>query len=579
MIGKSVASASLTMPVFLLGMVLFVGPSQAQWQKMATIPQAVSVIKFFSPDFGLLGTGASPGGSVGESIGIFRTTDGGTTWTTASVPSHNSGEMTDFYMMDDFTGWASVIGDPGSGLWKTTDGGMTWHRTSMQGAGTSVYLTSKALVVTDLFQSTQFSTDSGRTWQSVGDASKNCVSFSSDTFGVISSYRGGNWLVSSDGGLSWKSSSTTIESWSVYAVRDSAIVFAAPEGNSAGPWIQSPIYVSADYGHTWKTASTLPFRTTGHIAGAGDRLLFVQECSNGNSGKPVQKGFYMSSDQGATWTDIAGPQSLNDTRFCTVSRCGTGYLYALDEPYPFNGVTTIYRYAFSSPTNAEATQHREVSITSIARIDSLPLAVDVNPKINLDSLWPYVLDMYLNISWDTASINLVSYVPPVGWSLTSLQILADHASIVLHNNSSSITHPLDIGTVVFKPLVPGPVMSRVALNELAIELRDYNLSMCVSATEDDPWLVEVRPESSVAPIDALSSLTVFPNPFTNEIFVETANGARIECELHDALGRLVLHSAGVSSVALATQDLPSGAYTIVLHTGNEIETRRVNKIR
>jgi hypothetical protein len=333
---------------FFICILTYVSVARGQWQQIGTIDQPVSIVKFFSSTFGLLGTGSSPGGPAPADLGIYRTTNGGSTWLTTTVPWTGTGELTDFCMMDALRGWASVIGDGNSGLWSTSDGGATWQETSLVASATSVNLTWKALVVTDIFGPTHISTDTARTWQMSSTESQNDASFSSGLFGISSGFKAG-WATTSDGGLTWKYLVQGVESWSVYAVPNSTEAFAAPEGSSIGPAIPSSVYYSNDRGNTWSTQSSLSFTTTGHIGCASDKVLFVQESSNANAGNSVQNGFLMSTDLGRTWSNINGPQALNDTRFAVWAGCGDGTVYAYEESYPYVSPTHLYRYNFSYP--------------------------------------------------------------------------------------------------------------------------------------------------------------------------------------------------------------------------------------
>src|SRR5207302_4270362 len=118
---------------------------------------------------------------------------------------------------DSLHGFASVIGDQ-SGLWSTSDAGISWQRTSLIGSGTSVSVTSKAIVVTDLFSNTQISIDGGITWKITTDVAKNDASFFDDYDGISTTYRGATWSTTSDGGVTWKPLSQNTEAWSVYTI-------------------------------------------------------------------------------------------------------------------------------------------------------------------------------------------------------------------------------------------------------------------------------------------------------------------------------------------------------------------------
>ncbi len=78
---------------------------------------------------------------------------------------------------------------------------------------------------------------------------------------------------------------------------------------------------------TWVNISTLPFRTTGHIAGFG-ATLYVQvdgtvTQSNGSS------GIWRSNDSGRSWLPIGGPSLEYDTRFAVLG-CRGEVIYAFD---------------------------------------------------------------------------------------------------------------------------------------------------------------------------------------------------------------------------------------------------------
>ena len=93
---------------------------------------------------------------------------------------------------------------------------MTWNETPLAGSGTSVEITPSTMIVTDIIGNGHISTDGGNTFSDGFLNSTNCVNFVDPLHGVISDYRGENWLNSSDGGRTWQNSNMNVESWSVY---------------------------------------------------------------------------------------------------------------------------------------------------------------------------------------------------------------------------------------------------------------------------------------------------------------------------------------------------------------------------
>ena len=82
----------------------------------------------------MLFTDANNGTAVGGSGAIYRTTDGGVTWTHQDHPQTNSGRYYAVFFTDVNTG--TVVGDNGAIL-KTTDGGNTWN---VQSSGVNTQL-------------------------------------------------------------------------------------------------------------------------------------------------------------------------------------------------------------------------------------------------------------------------------------------------------------------------------------------------------------------------------------------------------------------------------------------------------
>src|ERR1700733_727938 len=150
-----------------------IGSSQAfaqGWTKLQTFDGYISYVKFLDANTGFVGLGISLGASRKGPVEIDKTADGGATWIKATIPSGytgGEGEISDILMVDSLNGWAAIccrgnIG--GKALWHTTDGGLNWNETPLIGEGTSVRITPRAMVVTDIEGYIHVSTDSGKTF-------------------------------------------------------------------------------------------------------------------------------------------------------------------------------------------------------------------------------------------------------------------------------------------------------------------------------------------------------------------------------------------------------------------------------
>jgi len=324
------------------------------WTSIKTFEGYISRVKFLNPNTGFVALGIPPGKPAGgpKPVALYKTTDGGQTWLQATIPSGYAAEIADIEMVDSLHGWIAMAAWGGTGdraLWRTTDAGMTWTETSLVGTGTEVHVTPSAIIVTDLGNHFHISTDGGNTFSNGGLNSTNSVGFVDALHGVITVFRGANWLSSSDGGLTWNNVNLNVESWSIYPDTGTPNFYAAPEGPTNGQARHGIIYHSSDYGITWGQLASFPFIFTGHLTGIDNSYLFLQVQDTETINGVTYTGIYYSTDQGLTFMPIGGPSAFGDTRFSVLKDCSRVTVYAFDDQSP----GTLYQYSLgtSVPSN------------------------------------------------------------------------------------------------------------------------------------------------------------------------------------------------------------------------------------
>ena len=145
--------------------------------------------------------------------------------------------------------------------------------------------------------------------------------------------------------------------------------------------------------------------------------------------------------------------------------------------------------------------HREAASAYYGQTDTLPLAVDVNASVNLDSLWPYLTDIQASYTWDSSVASYTTYLVPSGWSLSSLTGLGDSVAFEIRKSNASVTQPLDLGTALFQPNSQQLATTWVSLPRLTMIVGGQKLSLCVTDNEDNHWAVKTLGIlSGVAPL-------------------------------------------------------------------------------
>jgi photosystem II stability/assembly factor-like uncharacterized protein len=247
--------------------------------------------------------------SIGDSSRIYRTTDGGHTWSQRFISTRKGSFFDAIQFWDAKHGIA--MSDPVNGhflIVTTDDGGDTWHEMPPSGmppalageggfaasgtclivrAKSEAWLVSGGASVARLYHST----DRGRTWTAHGtplragvpSAGIFSVAFRDAMHGVISggdyqqpSVRGRNLAITNDGGLSW----TLADSVSSPAGYRSAVAFVpSGRGRLLAAVGLTGTDLSRDSGATWTSVDPVPYNSvafssddTGWAVGAKGRI-------------------------------------------------------------------------------------------------------------------------------------------------------------------------------------------------------------------------------------------------------------------------------------------------------------------
>ncbi|HET6512295.1 MAG TPA: T9SS type A sorting domain-containing protein [Candidatus Kapabacteria bacterium] len=303
----------------------FATEANARWDRIYDFGQPMSLVYFIDEQTGFVGSKVkfSP-------AQIYRSDDGGMSWTLASTPFFD-GRVTRISMNGD-TGYATIESGQ-TAIWKTVDRGRSWFDISPRNFAQSVI--TDAVDGLDAGAALIVSSWDGGTWTNHFPSAIWNLQLPANTGArprtngvatngqdvVVTDFYDREWF-SHDGGRTWGRANDIPESWSIYALAGTRSFYAASEGDESDR--QRTIYRSIDGGERWQALYTFPdwrVDLNGHIDGGG-RRLYVQ------TDEDADRGMFRSDDLGVTWHSIAGPSNTRDTRF-SVLECGR-IVYALD---------------------------------------------------------------------------------------------------------------------------------------------------------------------------------------------------------------------------------------------------------
>jgi cysteine-rich repeat protein len=230
--------------------------------------------------------------------GLFKSTDGGATWTAS-----NAGLPSDWIL--------AIATDPqlpstmyvvsGGRVFKSTDGGENWVAKGPPGTSTQAIALDPQTPTTIYAGGSKKSTDGGTTWTTIGSPGtvSTLVIDPQTPTTLYAVQKGGGVSKSTDGGVSWNPSSTGL-SLKVLAL---AIDPQTPSTLYAGAFL-SGVYKSIDGGANWVASSTgMPTPLSLEIVGVYALAINPQTPDTLYAGT-ARAGVFKSTDGGTNWTPI-----------------------------------------------------------------------------------------------------------------------------------------------------------------------------------------------------------------------------------------------------------------------------------
>ncbi|HET9135652.1 MAG TPA: T9SS type A sorting domain-containing protein [Candidatus Kapabacteria bacterium] len=238
---------------------------------------------------------------------LYSSNDSGVNWT--QLPNFNlgGGRITEINFFDKVNG---VVGAT-TGVFKTVNGGNTWTKIlaanpcySAEFAGST-----SAIVAACDNNGFYYSSDGGTTWKNYnpGTHSMLVLAYPDGTmYGFGGGVGVGKLVKTVDQGTTWTNVSTIdYDSWSIARDSDASTIYLLNEEGHVTTDSKASVIKSVNFGGTWqKLTSYTPQYYSGSISVA-TCAIYSQSLSN---------GVLRSTDKGVTWQSIGGPNNFIDTR-------------------------------------------------------------------------------------------------------------------------------------------------------------------------------------------------------------------------------------------------------------------------
>ncbi|MGE5318468.1 MAG: T9SS type A sorting domain-containing protein, partial [Chloroflexota bacterium] len=429
---------------------------------------------------------AYDGAGTGATINEFaRTTDGGETWTTGQILGGTTYGIGNICGLDANTAYAAVYNGVGNqnttcGIYKTTNGGTTWTQLpgALQGSASFAnnvhfWNTQEGLChgdVRDGYFEIYTTINGGMTWQRVPQANITGGTAASGEGGwtsvieavgdntIMFGTNKGKVYISDDRGFHWRVTNANITPATNGGINN--IAFTDPMNGIVAQTLAPISYrKTSNGGQTWETITpTGPLYTNSLSAIPGSNGIYVSTGAATN-----ETGVSYSLDGGLTWTLFAGTGSKQFLASDFFSN-SVGYAGGFNEDQNNGGMFRMVGTLGYAPGAQIVTNPIAVNDTVRAEeSDTVALAIQNNGDADLE--WTITIDPAA--TW--LSVNTLTGTTPVGESsqidviMNAVGLTPSTLSSVIVINNNSVNSP------VMNVPVTMIVSSGVKVKDLGIE--------------------------------------------------------------------------------------------------------------
>jgi hypothetical protein len=286
----------------------------------------------------LTGGGIGPGNSGPYTqTGVYQTTNGGTTWTSANVGLTD--HVINTLWMDQNNPNTVLAGTNTAGVFQSTDGGANWTLTAA-GGSVAAFVEIGSTLYGAASVGIGKSTDDGATWTLTKSTSSPALALAAGAGALYAGLENGNVLVKLTATSPWKTTTPASGTvWSIAVNPTNANNAFVVEWNNSSP----DLYVTINGGTNWAavTGLTCPVQVVAYSAltstlYAGCNGALFQSANNGSSWSQIagaiwdlrliipdfagvagniavgsDQGIFLGPNQGATWQSLNGDVTTN----------------------------------------------------------------------------------------------------------------------------------------------------------------------------------------------------------------------------------------------------------------------------